>query len=277
MHKQPVVFLPLLCQAVENTIFDRWGSLSRHFEIIVNGLFSSKNCKEVFSILIALSDCRHTVDELSIICCVKKSLIKQKIARLDELGIVHNAGQFYYLQDKLFRYWVKYIFQKRLRNIDCDIRLLKDEFRNEFAQAVDHFQLVSKTDLSLRIVELLQCFDKESFVCQGRRYRLPIFQKIKSITLKGMPIQPFVMIKATTDDGPWLIVFKESSLSDHDIDLFLKEIKNFSQKPQKRIVISLNSLEDPVRLKALQEKMWIWSEGELNMLLNMFNKPYVTK
>ena len=37
IHKQQEIYLPLLTQAIENTIFNRWGILSRHFELIEQG------------------------------------------------------------------------------------------------------------------------------------------------------------------------------------------------------------------------------------------------
>jgi len=275
MHRQDVVFLPILSQAVEDTIFNRWGVLSRHFEILVSSLSLGKSPKEIYSILVALSNNRHKIEDIVVACDLKKSFITQRISRLMELGIVEKSGNFHYLQDKLFRYWIKYIFQKRLNNIDCDPRKQKEDFRREFASAVEGFQLASQKELSSRIMELLQCFGNESFNCRGRRYRLPLFRKVKPIRLRGAGNQSFDIIKASSEEGPWFIILKQDSLSEKDVSLFLDESKKFSQKPQRRIVISLDNLDDNVRLKALQEKMWIWSEGELNLLLNMYDKPYI--
>ncbi|MCX5681832.1 MAG: hypothetical protein NT079_06150 [Candidatus Omnitrophica bacterium] len=57
----------------------------------------------------------------------------------------------------------------------------------------------------------------------------------------------------------------------------MSEIKKTGHRPQKQVIVSLKNLESPVRLKALQEKMWIWNEGELNFLLNMYDQPYIVK
>ncbi|MDP8265557.1 MAG: hypothetical protein P9M07_01285 [Candidatus Aceula meridiana] len=275
MHRQDVAFLPILSQAVEDTIFNRWGVLSRHFEILINSLSAGKSPKEIYSILVALSNSQHKIEDIVVACDLKKSFIRQKISRLIELGIVEKSGNFYYLQDKLLRYWIKYIFQKRLNNIDCDPKKQKVDFRKEFAAAVEIFQMASQKELSLRIIELLQCFGNESFNCQGRRYRLPSFRKIKPIKLRNANNQSFDIIKASSEDGLWFIILKQDSLSEKDVNLFMDESRKFNQKPQKCVVISLDSLEDNVRLRALQEKMWIWSEGELNLLLNMYDKPYI--
>ena len=53
--------------------------------------------------------------------------------------------------------------------------------------------------------------------------------------------------------------------------------KQHKQKLQRRVIISLADLEANARLKALQERMWIWNEDELNTLLNLYDKPYIVK
>ena len=83
------------------------------------------------------------------------------------------------------------------------------------------------------------------------------------------------IIKAYTPEGPWTIILNEKDLSENDMSLFVNEIKKTGQRSQKQIIISLKNLENPVRLRALQEKMWIWSEGELNFLFNMYDQSYI--
>ncbi|MCR4338197.1 MAG: hypothetical protein NUV91_10380, partial [Candidatus Omnitrophica bacterium] len=55
----------------------------------------------------------------------------------------------------------------------------------------------------------------------------------------------------------------------------IQEAKKILQKPQKCILIPLSDLDENARLKALQERMWIWNEEELNTLLNFYDKPYI--
>ena len=42
LHSQDEVFIPALTKAVENTIFNRWGLISRHFELMVQELAAGK-------------------------------------------------------------------------------------------------------------------------------------------------------------------------------------------------------------------------------------------
>ena len=277
IHNQCEAFLPLLSKAIENTIFDQWGVLSRHFEIMISQLSQGKNNREVCSLLIALANHHHKTEDIAANTDLRKSFILQKMSILIELGIVDKCASFYYLRDKLFKYWIKYIFQKRLNSVGCDFERQRQCFSSELNDAVSSFQVASQKDLSFRIMDLLKCFGNESFNFQGRRYRLPCFYKIKPLKMKSVSRQDLDVIKAYSPDEAWFIVLNEEPLSEGDVNAFLNESKKLSQKPHRRVIISPKDLENSARLRALQEKTWIWNEGELNLLLNMYDKPYIVK
>lgn len=277
IHQQTEIFLPLLSQAIENTIFNRWGILSRHFEILTEGLAWPKDAQGTSRLLIALAEQKNNIEDIIPSTELKKTAIKQRIVKLVELGLVDRSGNSYYLKDKLFRYWIKYVLKRRLHLIGLDLKEEKEKFRGEFTQAINDFQSACQKDLSLRIIELLTCFDDDMFSFHGRRYQLPSFQKFKSAKVCISPENQLDVIKAYSSDGPWVIILNEQNLSENDVNAFLSEIKKTGQRLQRQVIISLRNLESPVRLKALQEKMWIWNEGELNFLLNMYDQPYIVK
>lgn len=276
LHRQAEIFLPFLSYAVENTIFNRWGVLSRHFEILVESLSWPKDDEATLRLLIALAEQKNSLDE---IVCVherrKKIIIKQKLSHLIELGLVERSGRFYYLKDKLFRYWIKYILKRRLNFVGFDPQQERILFREEFAHNVNAFHLASQKDLSVRVIELLSCFNDETFHVHGRRYRLSSFEKFKSTRMAMSPTAEMDVIKAYAPDGPWIVMLHDKDLSENDMNALLDEIKKVEGKPRKQVIISLRDLGNPLRLRALQERMWIWDEKELNFLLNMYNKPYI--
>ncbi len=276
-HGQSEVFLPLLTQAIENTIFNRWGILSRHFEIMTNNLWASKGNRAILSIIISLANRKHKLKEIADHIRLGQSFVSSKLNRLMELSIVVKNGNFYYLQDKLFKYWIKYVLQKRLKAIDSNIDNQRNQFKDEIEYLMNSFQIISQRDLSSRIVELLHCFDNESFHLNGRKYTLPLFSEIAPLKLRSSAGNHFEVIKARSREGIWFIVLKDGDLGESDLNVFMEESKKMAQKPQRRLIISLNELDANARLKALQEKMWIWNEGELNTLLSFYDKPYIVK
>ena len=277
VHKQNEIFIPILIQAIENVLFHPWGVLSRHFEIMVNQLIYFKNNRAMSSILIALANGKHKLKEISQQFGLKPAVLNQRITRLIEAGVIVKNGSVFHFQDKFLRYWIKYVLQKRLQVIDLNPDKQRKDFREDLNRTITNFQLSTQENVSSRILELLSCFDNEAFQLNGRKYKLPSFHEIVPLSVDSFPGMGFQVIKASCADGNWFIIFKEDHLSESDVNVFLGELKKLDQKPQRRVIISLSDLDENTRIRALQERIWIWNEKEINALLNFYDKPFILK
>jgi AAA+ ATPase superfamily predicted ATPase len=277
LHSQDEVFIPALTQAVENTIFNRWGLISRHFELMVQELAAGKGNQIIPAFLMSLANDKHKADDLCAELGFKKNQVAGKINRLKEEGVIFKNGNFYYFRDKLLKYWVKYIFQPRLKDIGGDPQQRRERFHQEFQSCVENFNATSAKDLPLRIMELLYCFDNEAFDLNGRKYKLPLFREIVPWKISNEQGQSLNVIKALTNEDVWLIAVKGENVSEAEVSALLEESRKNASKPQRHLIISLKTLDENTRLKALQERCWIWNEDEINTLLTLFNKPYISR
>ena len=277
LHGQDEVFIPALAQAVENTIFNRWGLISRHFELMVQELAAGKGNQIIPAFLMSLANDKHKADDLCAELGFKKNQVAGKINRLKEEGVIFKNGNFYYFRDKLLKYWVKYIFQPRLKDMGGDPQQRRERFHQEFQSCVENFNATSAKDLPLRIMELLYCFDNEAFDLNGRKYKLPVFREIVPWKISNEQGQSLNVIKALTNEDVWLIAVKGENVSEAEVSALLEESRKNASKPQRHLIISLKTLDENTRLKALQERCWIWNEDEINTLLALFNKPYISR
>jgi hypothetical protein len=264
-----------LTQALENILLNPWGVLSRHFELILNRMSEGKNNQMIPATFIVLAQGRQKLKDLAAAVGTKQSLLSQKLAGLMEEDVIVKNGNFYYLKDKLFRYWIKYVFQKRLRIIESSLDQQKREFHQELNRSVEQFNDDSGRNLSSRIIDLFNSFDNEALSINGRRYKLPTFAQIVPTKIQTLAGEHFDALKASSSDGTWFIALKKASISETDVHAILNESKRLKEKPQRFVLISMDSLDENTRVKALQEKMWIWNEGEITTLLNIFDKPYI--
>ena len=277
IHNQNEVYQPLLSQAVENTIFDRWGAISRHFELVVNELCSGKGNQVIARLLIALSNGKYKVDDIVQATGIKKNQISQKMNRLIELGIVVKNGNLHYFKDKFFKYWTKFVYQKRLYGAELAPDQQRLQFKEEFNAGIEDFNATSRQDFSSRIIDLFYCFDNEALDLNGRKYKLPLFKDITPCQFRCEDGNYIDVIKASTEDSVWLIISKREHVAESDVNVILRQTKMVEPRLERCIIISLTDMDENTRLKALQEKFWIWSEQELNTLVTLFNKPYIVR
>lgn len=275
IHQQKEIFVPLLLRAVEDVLFDPWGVLSRHFDLVIHGLCTGKGNIIYADILIRLSQDKHQVKDLAGIMGVKQSVISTKMNRLLGMGTVDKSGKSFYIFDRLLRYWLRYVFRARRETVEIDPAHQYKQFQAEFLRAVDDFRVQSKKDVLVRIIELFHCFDDESFQTGSRRYKLPIFDKIlseKKLLQQGCGVS---VIRASTAGGDWLFFLNEGEVGEQDLVRTMDEAKRRFAKPKKCVLISLTDLDETARVRALQERMWIWNEEEVRTLLHIYNKPYI--
>lgn len=277
IHQQQEIFLPIVAQAVENTIFNRWGVLSRHFELIMQELCQGKNNYVMAEILMALGSGKNKVKDIAEHLGIKKTQLAQRLNYLSEGGIIVKNGSVHYFKDKLFKYWIKYVFQKRLKDIALTPDRPRRQFREEFNRYVENFKVSSRMDFSARIVELLHCFDNEAFDLNGRKYKLPLFRDIEPLRVRNETGYYFDVIKAATADAAWFIVLKKDNFGENDVNRILEEAGKMGRRPERCLIISLTELDENTKLRALQERFWIWNEGELNTLLTLFDKPTIAR
>jgi predicted transcriptional regulator len=277
IHRQNEVYMPILSQAIENALFNRWGVISRHFELIINDLCNNKSHRLLSDVMIALSNGNHKIEEMTDSIQIKKNLLTQRLNRLIDLGIIIKNGNFHSFKDKLFKYWIKYVYQTRLKDIELSPDKRRRQFKEELNRSVESFKSTSRQNFSSRVMELLYCFDNESFHLNGRKYKLPTFRELIPLKLRNESGFSYDMIKAMTDEAIWFIVLKKENLAEQDVNLILKETKKMDRKPERCLIISLADMDKNARLKALQERCWIWDENELNTLLTLFDKPYITR
>ena len=161
IYKQQEVYAPLVVQAVENLVFSRWGALSRYFELIVDRLCAGRANRMVMDILFALANGTHKAKDIVESLGVKQGQVTQKLAYLVDQDIVEKNGTYFYIKDKLLRYWVKYVFQHRVKAVDMEPGRSHKEFKDEVTRAINEFQVTSRKDLSTRVTELVRCFENE--------------------------------------------------------------------------------------------------------------------
>lgn len=277
IHQQKEVFLPLLLRAVEDVVFDPWGVLSRHFDLIIHHLCSGKGNAIHSALLISLSEGKQRVKELADRMGIKQTGLGARLTRLQEKGFLAKNGKSFYICDRLLKYWVYYVFRPRREAIEMDPQHRRKQFAEEFARAVEEFRINERKDISTRIIDLFHCFDDESFQMDGRRYQLPIFDQInpEDRALFSELSSGFDVIRASTTNGEWVVLLNADRVTEHGLTSAMTEVRRRYGKPQRCVLIALNGLDDTVRVRALQERMWIWDERELRALLHIYDQPYI--
>lgn len=227
--------------------------------------------------LLALANGYNKTKDISSCLANEKGSVSQKISRLLEMNIISKNGNFYYICDRLFGFWLRAVYQARNRSFAYDNLSQRVSFKNLLKNSIDSFCQISLKDLSNRITELLYSFDNEYFQFNGHKYRLPVFKEVQPLRMEAQKKSSIDAIVARNAEMSWLVLLKDGVVCEEEVNSFLEGVSKFSLKPDKKILIFIEDIEPNARLKALQEKMWLWNLSDLNLLMNFYHRPYLIK
>ena len=228
-------------------------------------------------VLIAMAQGKHRVADLAAYLPLKASQAAQRVNTLLAADIIEKNGNYYHIKDKLFRYWIKFVYERRLRAMDLENGKSRKLFKEEIIKAVNDFQMIARKDLATRMTDLLHKFDSEAFELAGRRYKLAMFKDITPVKLRLGAGNFIDAINAAGEEGRWLVVLKKDPVHENDLNAFLEEMKKMTPRPQRCVIVSLSGLDDNARIRALQEKLWVWNEEEINTLMRLYDEPYIAR
>ncbi|MDP3143285.1 MAG: hypothetical protein Q8N14_05055, partial [Candidatus Omnitrophota bacterium] len=271
------IFLNNFINGLEEVLFANWGVLNQHFYKILNNVCVKKGKTLYPAELLSVAGGHNKLTEIMEDLGCNNKAVSLKLNQLVESGILTKNGNLYFFSDKLLAFWLKFVYQKKLNGLEASSIKLSVDFKNELKQRISSFIQVSGNEFQERITDLLQSFNNELFQLNGRKHRLPAFSAIRPLSFNG---QAAVNLRAVIAESPrdlWAVTFKEGLIIDTDVTAFLAATKELSNRVTRRVIISLYEIESNAKLRALQEKMWIWNAKDLNFILNLFGKPYIVK
>jgi hypothetical protein len=165
---QKNLFANILVDGLEEVLFNRWGVLNLHFSRIISSLELKKGKGIYLSLLLSVAGGRNKLSLILEDYQSRKKVIPAKLNQLIEAGILIRSGNLICLADKLFGFWLRTVYQKRLKSLSDDPEEMGAAFKNDLRQRINHFVQVSGKELEERISDLLQSFSDELLQLNGK-------------------------------------------------------------------------------------------------------------
>lgn len=258
---------------LEELLFKESGLLNQKFSNYLRILTENRSVYDYASMLYLISSGHNRIKDMAHTLHKQKKDILQKINYLLEIDAITRNGDFFKINDRVFSFWLKFVYKERLDSLNFDIIEKKDMFKNRIDEMAKEFIINSSKSLSERVMELLRLFENETVCLDRKRLRLTPFREIKPLGLNCANLKEGLIARSA--DSLWIMAFKQDLITEEDIMEFTRECKKYKQRIQKKIVITSDGVDTNAHLKALEEKIWTWNLNNLNQLLDLFNKPRV--
>lgn len=262
-----------LTDIIENLIFNTSGILNQKFSNYLKRYLDSPHSQDYISILYLISSGHNKLKDIAHILHKTKKELGLRINRLFELDTLIRSGDFLKISDRVFSFWLRFVYQERLKSLTFDAKNQKTVFRQNIDNLIKEFTLSAQKPIVERMSELLRLFQNEVVQIEKKRLRLNHFQEIKPLEFNHRSLKDGLI--GRSDDSLWIMAFKYDNLTEEDISEFAKECKKYRHKLQKKIIIAFQDIDTNARLRALEEKIWTWDLSSLNHVLDLFYKPRI--
>jgi len=262
-----------LADILEDLLFDTSGILNQRFSNYIKRFLDSSASNDYISVLYLVASGRNRIKDIAHILHKQKKELYTRINYLLELDAITRSGDFLKVSDRLFAYWMRFVYQEKMRSLSYDAKNQKEKFREAIEELIQEFLKQSQKPLSNRVFELLQLFEDDLMQIERKKIRLNHFREVKSLAFNYRFLKDGLLGRSS--DALWIMAIKSDALTEQDITEFSKECKKYHHKSQRKIIVTLKEIDPNARLRALEEKVWTWDLNSLNQILDLFSKPRV--
>jgi predicted transcriptional regulator len=257
--------------SLEDILFNNWGTLNLRFQNYMETL--TKNKPDILNILLLIAQGKNRIKDLSSMLHKTYRDLNQKLSRLIEANMVSRTGSFYNIVDRVFNFWLNFVYLEKLNNLSQNYEDQVISFRKKIEQSLIEFINMSKKDIEQRLYELFELFSNDSVQLGRNKITLSRFKEIKPLSFNGLYIKRGFF--CLCDAECWLIGFKEGDITEDSVSEFIRESRNIQNKDKslRRLIIGLDKTEINARLLAKEEKINTWDIDLLNVLLDIYGKP----
>jgi len=262
-----------LVDTLENLLFDASGILNQRFSNYLKRFLDSPNSQDYISIIYLISKGNNKLKDISHILRKPQKELNIKINQLVELDALTRSGDFLKINDRVFSFWLKFVYQEKLNSLTFDAQNQKSVFRDKIEGMIQEFLFNSQKPIPDRVMELLRMFADETIQIERKKFRLAHFREIKPLEFNSRSLKNGMIGRSS--DSLWILAFKYDLVTEEDIIDFVKECKKYRYKLQRKIILAFNDVDTNARLRAMDEKIWTWDINNLNNILDLYYKPRV--
>jgi hypothetical protein len=251
-------------------LYESGSILYQYFSNNINFFLEKSTRKKFLPVILSLSKGNNTVKKLKKDLGGTKKNISVKLQFLQSIDIIYNCGIFYKLTDKLFEFWLKYVYSLKFESMvdDLDIKYL--EFKESVSRDYREYCVAVSRGVKEGIYELFTSFNNEKVEINSKCRKLPAFDNVEKKNL----VNNLFQLVADTDAKKWVCNIKTNDITDENDINRLAAVKNTRDRKKiiRKIFIPLKGIEQNAFLLAKEQNIWIWDIKQLNRLLRLYGK-----
>ncbi|MDO8603037.1 MAG: ATP-binding protein [Candidatus Omnitrophota bacterium] len=266
----------LIEHSFANTLFKKNSVLNQHFYNLLLKLSGGRLLSKSISVLIALSSENKKQGDIAKAARMQSGEASKILNSMIELDIIARNGTFYRFTDRLFRFWLKSVYIKRISSFSMDEHAEEESFKKDVLFKFNVFSQEFEKELSSRIIELFKLFKNDIIQLNGKKHKFISFTNVEK--LEGEESAQNAIL-ATNGRQKWLCLIKKENITENDMLNIIKtaQKRKKNTKINRNIVLAFSGVNENAYLIAKEAKFWTWNTEDLNVLMDLYGKPHISE
>jgi hypothetical protein len=253
--------------------FESSGILHQRFSTYLKRFQDDPKSQDYLAILYLIAGGHNRIKDVAHRLSKQKSALISRISRLLELDCLARSGDFLNINDRVFGFWLKFVYQEKVSALTFDAQNKRDILHKQIEAMIANFMQDAQKPFKERVADLMQLFQDETIQLERKRLRLSHFREIKTLEFNSTNIREGLI--GRSNDSLWIVAFKPDCLTEDDVVDFVKECKKYRHKLQRRVIITLREVDQNAHLRAMEEKVFTWDLNKLNQIFDLFSQSRV--
>lgn len=262
-----------LTDILESLLFNASGILNQKFLNYIKRFMDSANTNNFISILYLIASGRNKIKDITQVSHKPQKELMPRLNQLIELDVITRSADFLVINDRVFGFWLKFVYQEKLQSLTFDAVSQQRGFRDKIAGMIDEFIAHTQRPLAERMAELLRLFEDEVMQLERKKIRLNHLREIKPLEFSAPRLKNGLIGRSAA--SLWIVALKQELLTEEDITDFEKECRKYRHKSQQKVIITLGDIDINTRLRALEKKILAWDITTVNKIFDLYSKPWV--
>ncbi|MBF0216477.1 MAG: ATP-binding protein [Candidatus Omnitrophica bacterium] len=258
-----------LFSALAGVLYDSDGILNQYFTNNINFFLEKSSRKSFIPVLISLSKGNSKIKLIR--NDIKRTIkdISEKLNTLIQMDLVYKTGVFYKIDDPLFEFWLRNVYDLKQSTLVDDPDMKYREFLAILEKDFSDFTVFSHRDPLDVICGLFSSFRDEKVNINMQERQLPFFDEVRSAKISGNMFE----VLGRKGKQTWLCHIKREDITDeNDVMALCKSKSSENSVIARRMIIPFQDIDHNAFLMAKENGVWVWDIKQLNQLLRLFNK-----
>ncbi len=258
-----------VARAMEELLFNASGIINQFFNNFLNGVLEGES-ETARDILEAIAGGNHRASDIAKTAGTSKKQVSGHMGHLIDRTLICRSGDFYLFHDKVLEFWLREVSYKRKRTLIDD----RSERSRAFIAMVEG--LIADSDAEAdkpfdeRLTELMREFNNEQISIDSKRHVLPKFSLVELICDdRG------AYVRGSYNGKCVIAAIRRENIGENDVLDFLSICYEHRDKLSRMILIPLAGMDHGARLMAKEAKVWTWSLGNMNIVMDLFGKKKI--